>query len=395
MTDPVSTSDPVAKADPETLVLRAQPRRVVRFKRHVLIASAAVGSVALAGIAWLGLGASPPKIVAQKELFNPDKVAEQQMARPDNLIELPQTYADIPGDVPVLGPPLPGDLGGAIHAQQQTQVKPVEAGRAVEPGRAASGVFFQTTPRLIHAVEIGGPKATSALEALTAPLPTTPPEALNAPAPVAFVDRKGLGGIYNSHVLETPRSPSQIMAGTVISASLLTGLKSDLPGFVIAQVTQPVFDYTGRYLLIPQGTRLLGQYDDQVAFGQSRALVVWKRLIRPDGTSLEIDNLPATDPQGYAGLADRVDYHTWRLLKGVGLSTLLGFAAHDVGDDDGDLVQAFRESTRDTANQAGQRIVEKTLAIQPSITVRPGWPVRVIVHKDLILNPYYGAGTNG
>lgn len=151
-----------------------------------------------------------------------------------------------------------------------------------------------------------------------------------------------------------------------------------------------MFDYTGRYLLIPQGTRLLGQYDDQVAFGQSRALVVWKRLIRPDGTSLEIDNLPATDPQGYAGLADSVDYRTWRLLKGVGLSTLLGFAAHDGGDDDSDLVRAFREATRDTANQAGQRIVEKTLAIQPSITVRPGWPVRVIVHKDLILNPYAG-----
>jgi len=137
-------------------------------------------------------------------------------------------------------------------------------------------------------------------------------------------------------------------------------------------------------------TRLLGQYDDQVAFGQSRALVVWKRLIRPDGTSLEIDNMPATDPQGYAGLADRVDYHTWRLLKGVGLSTLLGLAAHDGGDDDSDLVRAFREATRDTANQAGQRIVENTLAIQPSITVRPGWPVRVIVHKDLILNPYSG-----
>lgn len=394
MTEP-QTSSPVPKADPETLVLRAQPRRVVRFKRHVLVAAAAVGCLALVGVAWLGLGASPPKVVAQKHLFNPEKVADAQKAKPQALVELPQAYDELPEGIPALGPPLPGDLGGPILEHQQAQMKGVEAKPQAGSVPAVSEIFFQVTPRLAGVMDAAKSDAPR-LESLVASMPSEVDVRATLP-PTAFVDRKGMGGVYNPHVLESPPSPYQVMAGTVISASLVTGLKSDLPGFVIAQVTQPVFDtVSGRYLLIPQGTRILGQYDDQVAFGQSRALVVWKRLILPDGTSLEIDNLPATDGQGYAGLTDRVDYHSWRLLKGVGLSTLVGLAAQDGrADDDGDLVRAFREATRDTANQAGQRVVEKTLGIPPTITVRPGFPVRVIVHKDLILKPYTGAPTHG
>ena len=123
--------------------------------------------------------------------------------------------------------------------------------------------------------------------------------------------------IYNPHGLQKPVSPYQLMAGTIIAASLVSGLSSDLPGFVIAQVTENVYDtVTGRHLLVPQGSRLVGKYDNVVAFGQERALVVWQRIILPDGSSVVIDNLPATDTGGYAGLADQVDLHTWKLLKG-------------------------------------------------------------------------------
>src|SRR3546814_11674231 len=88
-------------------------------------------------------------------------------------------------------------------------------------------------------------------------------------------------------------------AGSVIAASLITGLNSDLPGLVTAQVTENVYDsVTGRTLLLPQGSRLIGSYDSVVAFGQSRALVVWQRIILPDGSSIRIDNVPATEPQG-------------------------------------------------------------------------------------------------
>ena len=144
-------------------------------------------------------------------------------------------------------------------------------------------------------------------------------------------------------------------------------------------------------MLIPQGSRLIGSYDSVVAFGQSRALLVWHRIVMPDGSSIVIDNLPATDATGYAGVADEVNFHTWRLLKGIALSTLLGVSTElTFGDQESDLVAAIRESTQDSANQAGQRLTEKNLNIQPTITVRPGWPIRVIVQKDLILRPYRG-----
>jgi type IV secretion system protein VirB10 len=169
-------------------------------------------------------------------------------------------------------------------------------------------------------------------------------------------------------------------------------LDSDLPGMVTAQVTEAVRDTaTGRILLIPQGSRLIGAYDSVVAFGQSRALLVWQRIVMPDGSSIQIDNLPATDAAGYAGLEDQVDYHTWTLLKGIAMSTLLGVGTQvTFGSGQSNLVQAIQQSTQESANQAGQRIVEKDINIQPTLTVRPGWPLRVIVHKDLILRPYQG-----
>ncbi|MCG8433421.1 MAG: TrbI/VirB10 family protein, partial [Gammaproteobacteria bacterium] len=200
--------------------------------------------------------------------------------------------------------------------------------------------------------------------------------------------------IYTPHGLQTPASPYQVMAGTVIAASLITGINSDLPGFVIAQVTEHVYDsITGRHLLIPQGARLLGRYDSVVAFQQERALVVWQRLVLPNGASVVIDNLPATDLAGYAGLEDQVDFHTWRLIRGIGLSTLLSVGTELAGSDgEDDLVRAFRESAQGNISRAGERIVERNLDIQPTIKIRPGWPLRVIVHKDLVLSPYRGSG---
>ena len=184
------------------------------------------------------------------------------------------------------------------------------------------------------------------------------------------------------------------MAGSIIPASLVTGLNSDLPGFVIGQVTENVYDtVTGRYLLVPQGTKIIGKYDSVVAFGQERALVVWQRLIRPDGSSIVIDNLPATDEGGYAGLEDKVDFHTWTLLKGVALATLLGVGTEvSFGNSQNDLVAAIEQSAQKNTNQAGQNLVDRTLDVQPTLMVRPGWPLHIIVHKDIVLDPYPKTG---
>ena len=275
-----------------------------------------------------------------------------------------------------------------------------------------SGVFFTTSRKQAStdddtknngkSDDLNNQARQAELDILTAltNAPNVNPETTTAPDPngqkakLAFLTKKPDAEIYNKHAQQTPVSPYQLMAGTIIPASLVTGLNSDLPGFVIAQVTENGFDtVTGQHLLIPQGTRLIGKYDSVIAFGQKRALVIWQRIIRPDGTSVVIDNLPATDTGGYAGLSDKVNLHTWKLIKGITLSTLLGIGTElTFGNNESDLVKAIRESTQQSTNRAGQKLVDRTLDIQPTITVRPGWPLRIIVNKDIILTPYVGNG---
>lgn len=393
------------KSDPEALVLKTAPRRPIRFKRGLLIGIAAVGAVAIIGVVGLALkGPALRSGQAAQELYNTDR-----KSTPDGLAALPGDYSQIKPETPRLGPPLPGDLGQPIlDHQRQLGVVPGTMDQAAEAERQRlaqqslkareAGVFFQIANHPPAAS--GASDAVAATGQETAAPPAPPRLALdpdkdqnNQQRKLDFLNQRDATGIYNPHTLQTPVSPYQVMAGSVIAASLITGLNSDLPGEVTAQVTENVYDsVSGQTLLIPQGSRLIGSYDSVVAFGQSRALLVWQRIILPDGSSIEIDNLPATDSAGYAGLEDQVDYHTWALIKGVALSTLLGVGTQvTFGSQQSNLVQAIRESTQQNVNQAGQRVVEKNLNIQPTLTVRPGWPLRVIVHKDLVFpRPYRG-----
>jgi type IV secretory pathway VirB10-like protein len=417
--DPRASGGP-PKSDPEALVLRARPRRVARFDRRVVIGVAAVACVLVFAATMIAL--YPPSMNRGSngtDLLNTDR---KQIA--DGLATLPSSYGDLVPKPPKLGPPLPGDLGPPVtHVEQNLGVAPQPAqnfGLRPNPEEDAaraermrlarqaqealeSKVFFAVSLRSGQAggvMDVGngtrGSAAPATLESMATParLELDPNrDANNQQRKLDFLNgNQDDRAIYNSHGLQHPVSPYQVMAGTLISASLITGLNSDLPGLVVAQVTENVYDtVTGRTLLIPQGARLIGTYDSVVAFGQSRALVVWQRIITPNGSSIVIDNLPATDTSGYAGLEDEVDYHTWTLLKGIALSTLLGVGSQvTFGSQQSNLVEAIRESTRESTNQAGQRIVEKDLNIQPTITVRPDWPLRVIVHKDLVLQPYQG-----
>lgn len=401
------------KLDPETLALKVSPRRVVRFKRNLLIGIAAVGCTVICGVTWIALKSSNLHAnIGNNNIFNPDNKAS-----PDELASLPSNYGDIPKPKPQLGPPLPGDLGPPIvEREQQLGLNPSgglndedEAARAerlrlAQQAQQASeaGVFFQLNQNGGAAVAKPASAVTSASGA-SSPAVSIGADASHLNLDLAsdqndqqrkldVVNQASVASIYNDHKLHTPTSPYEILAGTSIAASLITGLNSDLPGEVTAQITENVYDtVTGQTLLIPQGSKLIGSYDIVVAFGQSRALLVWQRIIMPDGSSVQIDNLPATDAAGYAGLSDKVDYHTWTLLKGIGLSTLLGVGtATTFGSSQSNLVQAIEQSTEESTNQAGQRIVEKDLNIQPTIKVRPGWPLRVIVSKDLVLRPYLG-----
>jgi type IV secretory pathway VirB10-like protein len=185
-------------------------------------------------------------------------------------------------------------------------------------------------------------------------------------------------------------SPYVLQAGSVIPAALITGLRSDLPGEVTAQVTEDVYDTpTGKILLIPQGARLIGQYDAQVAFGQSRALLVWNRLIMPNGRSIVLERQPGTDPEGYAGLEDQVDNHWGMLFEAAILTTLLSIGSEaGANNNENALVQALRQGSSQGMSQVGEQVVGRSLNVQPTITIRPGFPVRVLVTHDLVLEPY-------
>lgn len=395
---------PVAapKEDPETLVLRGRPRPVIRFRRGLIITLSATATVALVGLAWVAL--EPPSFRLAGQADVPELASK---AAADGIADAPASYAD----VPQLGPPLPGDLGGPILKQQHKLGRGAAGEGDAIVAEAGADRQRQAEQRLAEQAEAARSSAVLVRLASSAPatheqrsirsaeIPVAEPAsgASAAPPTGAGQQRKidfagSPSGDTNPHPLQSPPSPWTLTAGTVIPASLITGLNSDLPGIVLAQVTEQVRDSaTGTAVLVPQGSRLIGSYDSMVAFGQKRALIVWQRIVFPDGSSVRLDNVPAADLAGYAGLEDKVDFHEWRLLKGIALSTLLGVGSElGIGGDDGDLVRALRESAQTNGARAGEAIVSRNLDVQPTLTVRPGWPVRAILHKDVVLKPWRG-----
>lgn len=414
---PSPTPPPAPKLDPERLALRAQPRPVVRLNRRVL--AALIGGLAalVLGATFWSLQPRTREHHPDAELYNVDRVT-----RAEDLERLPKDYASLPAMVkeppPLLGEPLPGDLGPAILKAQQPGgsmaggggIDPAQVERLAAEEAARSSVFFReaagrgaskaATP---SPTDPGSPMASQQPFNALADVPTRTAAGAASIDPVAmqnrqdqkegFVAKPGDTSTRHPGGLQSPVSPYQVMAGTIIPAALVTGINSDLPGQVIANVTEGVYDTaTGRHLLIPQGSRLIGRYDSQVAFGQRRVLLVWTRLVLPDTASIALDRLPGIDPAGYAGLEDGVDWHWDRLLAGAALSTLLGVGAELAAPDsqsDSDRVEvAVRQSAQETVSQVGQEVTKRNLSIQPTLTIRPGFPVRVMVSKDLVLQPY-------
>jgi len=210
----------------------------------------------------------------------------------------------------------------------------------------------------------------------------------------AFIESAGQKADYVAGAYQHPVSPFEVKAGSIIPAALITALNSDLPGEIIAQVTEGVFDHaTGRTLLIPQGARLVGKYDSQVAYGQNRALIVWNRIILPDGRSIDLGVMTGADLSGASGLADQVDSHISPMMRAIALSTAItvggAIAENSAARSSGNLVlNDAAGGVSSQASQVGQRFVDRELNRQPTIKVRPGWPLTVLVSKDLVLEPY-------
>ncbi|KUJ88159.1 TrbI/VirB10 family protein [Marinobacter segnicrescens] len=403
------------KVPPDTVTLRAQPRPITRLNRRTLAILTGGLAVAVLGATLWSLQPPQRRGSEQTELYNVERVS-----RSEQLDRLPTDYSKLPSalprDVPELGPPLPGDLGPAIVNAQQPAVAsysvpghdPADALREEAEAAAASSLFFQSGNRNQVNTTATAPSPSAVLgmgntlagfDPLAAGPASTTAQLADPTAVQNRQDQKegflqsASTEIRNSGNLQLPASPYQVMSGTVIAGALVTGIQSDLPGDVIATVTEPIYDTaTGLHLLIPQGSRILGRYNSQVSYGQSRVQVIWNRIILPDTSSLTLDNLVGTDPAGYAGLEDGVDWHWDRIFAGAVLTTLLGVGAELAAPEnrqDGDrVIIAGRDSAQDSINQVGQEMTRRNLNIQPTLTSRPGLPVRIIVNRDLVLRPY-------
>ena len=387
----------------EAFRIRADPPRVMRLSRKTL---AVIGIVAGTGIGGSLIYALQPRShVAATNLYDTDA-----RNKADVVTSAPSDYSK----VPKLGPALPGDLGRPILSAQadgqnvptppigeQPSTDPAAMAAAQARQRAAQERDTARTSKLF----LGSTAASAAVDTTPA-IPVTSlstatggqssdqgsaPAATDQTPKQAFLQSGGNRATASLERLAPPASPDIVQAGSIIPAALITGIRSDLPGQITAQVTQNVYDSpTGRILLIPQGARLIGEYDSQVSAGQNRVLLAWDRLIMPDGRSILLDRQPGADARGFAGLQDGTNYHWGSMLKTALVSTLLGVGTEFATNNDDELLRALRYGSQDTINQTGRQLVQRQANVAPTITIRPGFPLRVLVTHDLVLEPISG-----
>lgn len=303
------------------------------------MACAVLVLMGVAGVTAWALNSRPPLRPAQAEA-----VAPLPPRLPEPLVRLPRDYAAPPRDIPRLGRPLPGDLGRPILAQQSVTPSPPTASEAA----GASRLFA------------AGPTPAAAYPATSA---STRPEALRRPETVG----------------EPPRPGPTLRAGTLVRAALLTGVRADLPGPVLAQVVEDVVE-AGR-TAVPSGSRLLGAYDSPAGFGQDRVRIAWTALQLADGRTVALDREPAVDALGRTGAPAAVDAHWGGLAAAALVSAGLGAAgALAMRSDAGLLVQALRGD-----GGGGAQVVERSLQVKPALTLAPGAAVGMMLTHDVTL----------
>lgn len=300
-------------------------------------------------------------------------------------------------NVPAIGRP---DYSQAWQSYLQASVQ------AAQQRRQAAAAALQASP----SVSLGSSSAGGGGDSYGKPAPLVP-GAFNLPGqastdPNYAKDKAAWAkSSENDHTgyLESPRmpplSPFEIKTGTVIPGIMIGGVSSDLPGEIIGQVRENVYDTaTGAHLLIPQGARLVGTYDNQIARGQTRVLVAWTRIVFPDGSALDLSHFPGSDQAGYAGFKDKVNTHIVRVFGDALLMSLFsaGIQLSQPQASNGQNYsssQIVAASVGQQMGEAGMQIVQRDLSIQPTITIRPGYRFQVMVTRDIILPPW--SGTKG
>jgi type IV secretion system protein VirB10 len=367
---------PVAPPSPDGFRLSGDPPRVMRLSRRAIAIIGAGSGLAIAGALIYALQTSDPKTA-------PNLYETETQNRSEVVTGAAADYRRYPK----LGDPLPGDLGRPIlAAQREGEMQPPPAAplppvdpRVTAAEQARARVAQEGDAARSSQLFLAAARADAAGAASAAAVPS------NAAGQQQI---QQVNATENAARLKAPSSPHVIQAGSVIPAALLTGISSDLPGQITAQVTQNVYDSpTGTTLLIPQGARLIGTYGSDIAAGQDRLILAWDRLILPGGRSLDLGRQPGADASGTAGLADRTDHHWGHMVKAALISTLLGAGAELGTGSDDRLIRALREGTQDSIGETGRQLVSRQIAIPPTITIRPGFEFRVIVTRDLILEP--------
>jgi type IV secretion system protein VirB10 len=408
------THNPTGYVPPESappIDLRTPTPRVKRVNR-VAVATVVAGLGVLVAFALIAALRQPEKTAA------PVKSSTQLVLPADALSDLPTDYAAAAAaqrrrDVPKLGEPIGGEFGAAqLDVQNEAKARSTTA--TDDPvGKLLADMTLARLKRRAAARDAkpdfgDHPSGATSVVASNAER-AAPAASVGDSASRSMRDQdnrqddkreftrshRGTDSVLDQ-VVQTPANTIYLGAGTVIPAVLLTGINSDLPGMITAQVAEPVYDtVSGKRVLIPQGSTLIGEYDSRITFGQERVLFVWTRVRFPNGSSLNLEGMPGTDLSGYAGVSDQVDNHGWRLAKGVVLGSILGAAAQQsygggLSTSNPSLGQLAAAGAAQNINNAGQQIVQKNLQVQPTLVIRPGQRVAVFVTTDIALPPYRG-----
>jgi type IV secretion system protein VirB10 len=379
MTADATSAGGVPASTPPTTSIRAAPPKTRRLSRKTLMAGALVLGGLIAFALVNGMSDRPHRAVN-----DPDAQPTLQTVNPpESIREHPANY-----DLTQLQPPAEGHdflwgdhpPPGAANAASApapasyappSSPSPLEA--EADSARTSSILFGRNSGSAARPAGGGDRAATSGPHS-------------------GFVNAQGArdDGALDATYLP-PRSPYTVQSGSTISAALITALNSDQPGRVIAQVSENVFDsVTGQQLLIPQGARLIGTYDADTAYGEQRLLIVWNRLIMPNGWSIALRGMPGTDALGASGLHGDVDAHLGGIAVASLISGVLGVSANESQDDNsGRFAQSVGDAAAQQAAQTGSRIVDRELSVRPTVRVQAGARVRVLISQDLILRPYH------
>ena len=372
---------PPPKEPAPGLSLRAPRPPVIRLRKSVVQAVVMGGVVLVSGsLAWAFVVQPEFRAGAQARAAEKKPELGRGVVRPTEIVtRQPSSYDRLPEPRSGFAPEAtePSALATPVTAYPAQTYRPQPTPRSMAvtgaDQAARSGLFFDAA--------VGGRAAAEP----TAQASSTAREG------VAAAGRHGEA--YNPHALVAPLSPFELKAGAVVPAALLTGVDTARAGPVVAMVTQNVFDtVSGRHLLIPQGTRLIGRHEGESAYGDRRAFLVWERLILPNGKSLILDGEPGVDAQGAIGVRGQVDRRLFPLLIGTlfaGAITTLGQVARDdAGEGSGGWLGDAGDAAAIEGAQVGGRLVDRELEVRPSIRLRPGAPVRVMITRDLILELY-------